>query len=120
MRRTTVIVALGATLALAGVVAPAAEAASVRIESHRSGGGVGNRGSTGWGHGRRGDWRRGDWRHGGHRGRDHRHGRRDHGWRDHRHGWRGHGHGWAHAPTWVPPRWEWNGWGWVFMPGFWH
>lgn len=48
--------------------------------------------------------------------------RGDHdGWRRHPHyyGYEGHVGGWWGPPVYVPGYWAWNGWGWVWIPGYW-
>lgn len=138
MRRLMVLIGLSVGLALAawGFVAPGwAEAGSVTIESHRSGGVRGWQGNPRQGSGHRDGGNR-DWgnrdsgnRNWSHRGGDHgpsghwrhgHHGSGRHGSHGGYQGWH-HSYGWApsYPPVWMPPQWVWNGWGWVLEPGYW-
>jgi len=124
MRRTrgswVWIIALGTALGLVGApVAPdVAQAGGVQFQSHPAQTWSGSHAPR-QDFGRRGQGDHGGWRDGGWRGQDGWRGRDPHSdW-----GWRrgGHGGGWGYgrAPVHVPPRWVWNGYGWVLEPGYW-
>lgn len=111
--------ALGAGLAAAPALAQGGEL-QIASQPFPSGGDGGSWGGPHWRPGPQGWGHHDDWRFRHHR--DHwRFQHHDPWWQYHYGGWHGGWRGWppGYAPYYVPPRWVWDGWRWVLVPGYW-